>query len=63
MRDSITIEAQRGIRRKLLIFEYVKGSRNISPTCRYLGILQKMFYLGKKVYAEHGEEGLINSKP
>jgi transposase InsO family protein len=42
---------------------YAKETGNISKACRYFGISRQAFYKWKKAYAEHGEEGLINSKP
>lgn len=54
-------KAQRDIRRKLRILNYAKETGNISKTCRYVS--REIFYRWRRVYAEKGEEGLINSKP
>jgi len=63
MRGPAITDAQRDIRRKLKVFEHAKSLKNISRTCRYFGISRDTFYRWKKAHAEHGEEGLINSKP
>lgn len=56
-------DAQRDIRRKLRVFEHTRNTGNISLTYRYFGISRDTFYRWKKVHAERGDEGLINSKP
>jgi len=56
-------DAQRDIRRKLIVFDHAKDTKNISPTCRYFGISHDTFYRWKKALAERGEEWAINNKP
>ena len=57
------IQEKRDIIRKLKVFEHAKTSGNVSFTCRHFGISRDSFYKWKRAYAEHGERGLINSKP
>jgi len=56
-------QAQRDIKRKLRILNYAQEIGNVSKACRYFGISREIFYVWKRAYQEHGEEGLINSKP
>ncbi|MFC1513550.1 IS481 family transposase [candidate division KSB1 bacterium] len=56
-------QATRDIKRKLKVLKHAEESGNNAKTCRYFGISRQSFYYWRKAYVEHGEEGLINSKP
>lgn len=59
----MNLKAQSDIRRKLKILNHGKESGNVSKTCRYFGISRETYYQWKRSYEQHGEVGLINSKP
>ena len=54
---------QRDITRKLKVLNYAQEIGNVSKAGRYFGISGQTFSQWRRVYAEHGERGLINSKP
>jgi len=56
-------KAQRDIKRKLRVLNHARETGNVSKTCRYFGISRDTFYRWKRALAEHGENGLIDSKP
>jgi transposase InsO family protein len=56
-------KAQRDIKRKLRVFEYVKERGNVAKACRHFGIARQTFYDWKARYEKLGDEGLINNKP
>ena len=59
----MTRQEEHDIRRKLKVLNRGAESGNVSHTCRYFGISRDTYYRWKRSYAEHGEAGLINSKP
>lgn len=56
-------QAQRDISKKLKVLNYASQIGNVAKTCRYFGICRQTFYTWKKSYEEHGEKGLIDSRP
>ena len=56
-------QAQRDIKRKLMVLEYAEKICNISKACRHFGIARQSYYRWKGAFAERGEAGLANSKP
>ena len=55
--------AQRDILRKKRVLEHAERLGNICKACRYYGVSRSAFYLWKKAYEIHGDEGLVNKKP
>ena len=55
--------AQRDIRRKTRVLEHATRIGNVRKTCRYVGVAKSGFYVWKKVYEPHGDEGLVNQTP
>ena len=56
-------KAQRDIRRKTRVLEHAARIGNVRKTCRYFGVARSGFYVWKKAYETHGDEGLVNQKP
>ncbi len=56
-------KAQRDIRRKKRVLDHAARIGNVRKTCRYFGVARSGFYVWKKAYETHGDEGLINKKP
>ena len=56
-------KAQRDIRRKKRVLEHAARIGNVRKTCRYFGVARSGFYVWKKAYETHGDEGLVNQKP
>ena len=56
-------KAQRDIRRKGRVLEHAARIGNVRKTCRYFGVARSGFYVWKKAYETHGDEGLVNQKP
>ena len=59
----MTKKAQQDIARKLKVLKYAQETGNIAKTCRYFGICRQTFYTWQKLFAVHGEKGLIDSRP
>ncbi len=53
-------KAQRDIRRKKRVLEHAARIGNVRKTCRYFGVARSGFYVWKKAYETHGDEGLVN---
>lgn len=56
-------KAQQDIARKLRVLKHVQEIGNIAKTCRYFGICRQTFYTWQKLFAAHGEKGLVDSRP
>ena len=56
-------KAQRDIRRKTRVLEHAARIGNVRKTGRYFGVARSGFYVWKKAYETHGDEGLVNQKP
>ena len=56
-------KTQRDIRRKTRVLEHAAQIGNVRKTCRYFGVARSGFYVWKKAYETHGDEGLVNQKP
>ena len=56
-------KARRDIRRKTRVLEHAARIDNVRKTCRYFGVARSGFYVWKKAYETHGDEGLVNQKP
>ena len=56
-------KAQRDIRRKKRVLEHAARIGNVRKTCRSFGVARSGFYVWKKAYETHGDEGLVNQKP
>ncbi len=56
-------KAQRDIRRKKRVLEHAARIGNVRKTCRYFGVARSGFYVWKKAYETHGDEGLVTQKP
>ena len=54
--------AERDIRRKLLVFEYFRGGRNVAKTRRHFGIAGQSFYDWKDRNKKSGDEGQTSHK-
>ena len=55
--------AQRNIRRKTRVLEHTARIGNVRKTCHHFGVARSGFYVWKKAYETHGDEGLVNQKP
>ena len=55
--------AQRDMRRKTRVLEHAARIGTVRKTCRYFGVARSGFYVWKKAYETHGDEGLVNQKP
>jgi transposase len=56
-------QAQRDIRRKLNVLEYVRERGNVAKACWYFGISRQCYYNWLHAYEHRGEAGLIDSRP
>ena len=56
-------KAQRDIGRKTRVLEHAARIGNVRKACRYFGVARSGFYVWKKAYETHGDEGLVNQKP
>ena len=56
-------KAQRDIRRKKRVLEHAARIGNVRKTCGYFGVARSGFYVWKKAYETHGDEGLVTQKP
>ena len=56
-------KAQQDIRRKTRVLEHAARIGNVRKTCRYFGVARSGFYVWKKAYETHGDEGRGNQKP
>jgi transposase-like protein len=54
---------EREVNRKLRILNHANQSGNIARTCRYFGIPRSLFYVWRKAYRKHGDDGLKRKKP
>ena len=62
-RRSVRNKAQQDIRRKKRVLEHAARIGNVRKTCRYFGVARSGFYVWKKAYETHGDQGLINQRP
>ncbi|HIF13087.1 MAG TPA: IS481 family transposase [Dehalococcoidia bacterium] len=62
-RRSVRNKAQQDIRRKKRVLEHAARIGNVRKTCRYFGVAWSGFYVWKKAYETHGDQGLINQRP
>lgn len=56
-------QAQRDIKRKMSVLEYVRERGNVAKACRYFGISRQCYYNWLHAYERDGEAGLIDSRP
>ena len=56
-------EDRKIVERKLKILDYATKIGNVSKTCRYFGISRETFYVWKRLFLAHGDNGLKNKKP
>ena len=50
-------------RRRFMILEYAKDSRNVAADCRDFGVARSSFYRWKKTYSAEGRAGLLRKRP
>lgn len=56
-------QAQRDIKRKMNVVDYVKEQGNVAKACRHFGISRQCYYNWLHAYERRGEVGLIDSRP
>jgi hypothetical protein len=55
-------QAQRDVSREKSVLEHAERIGSVRKACQYFGVSRSSFYLWKKAYGAHGEQGLVNRK-
>jgi hypothetical protein len=63
IRRLVTNKGQRDTFRKKRVLEHADRIGNVRKACLYFGDSKSSFYLWKKAYEVHREEGLVNRRP